>query len=66
MVIVIIALFVLWIYSVGHLVLYVCGALLSVLAGFFGMNVATKVCRTANAAMESRSYELKIAFEVVR
>lgn len=45
-------------------VLYVCGALLSVLAGFFGMNVATKGnVRTANAAMTSGMPKaLKIAF----
>ena len=57
MVIVIVVLFLLigiglqsWITAV----LYVCGALLSVLAGFFGMKVATNGnVRTANAAMES-------------
>ncbi len=45
-------------------VLYVFGALLSVLAGFFGMNVATKGnVRTANAAKESgMSKALKVAF----
>ncbi len=45
-------------------VLYVCGALLSVLAGFFGMNVATKGnVRTANAALESGMPKaLKVAF----
>ncbi len=45
-------------------VLYVCGALLSVLAGFFGMNVATKGnVRTANGARESGMPKaLKIAF----
>ena len=45
-------------------VLYVIGALLSVLAGFFGMNVATKGnVRTANAARESGMPKaLKIAF----
>ena len=45
-------------------ILYVFGALLSVLAGFFGMNVATKGnVRTANAAMESGMPKaLKIAF----
>lgn len=45
-------------------VLYVCGALLSVLAGFFGMNVATMGnVRTANAARESgMNKALKIAF----
>lgn len=44
--------------------LYVIGALLSVLAGFFGMNVATKGnVRTANAAHESgMNKALKIAF----
>lgn len=44
--------------------LYVIGALLSVLAGFFGMNVATKGnVRTANAAHESGiNKALKIAF----
>ncbi|HHX13399.1 MAG TPA: sodium-translocating pyrophosphatase [Clostridiales bacterium] len=44
--------------------LYVFGALLSVLAGFFGMNVATKGnVRTANAAQESGMVKaLKIAF----
>lgn len=45
-------------------VLYVCGALLSVLAGFFGMKVATLGnVRTANAAKESgMNLALKIAF----
>lgn len=45
-------------------VLYVCGALLSVLAGFFGMNVATLGnVRTTNAAAESgMPRALKIAF----
>ncbi|HKM28050.1 MAG TPA: sodium-translocating pyrophosphatase [Anaerovoracaceae bacterium] len=45
-------------------ILYLIGALLSVLAGFFGMNVATKGnVRTANAAMESGMPKaLKIAF----
>ena len=45
-------------------ILYVFGALLSVLAGFFGMNVATKGnVRTANAAKESgMSKALKVAF----
>lgn len=44
--------------------LYVFGALLSVLAGFFGMKVATNGnVRTANAAMESgMNKALKIAF----
>lgn len=45
-------------------ILYVCGALLSVLAGFFGMKVATLGnVRTANAAMDSgMNKALKIAF----
>ena len=45
-------------------ILYVIGALLSVLAGFFGMNVATKGnVRTANAAMTSGMPKaLKVAF----
>ncbi|NLD18850.1 MAG: sodium-translocating pyrophosphatase, partial [Clostridiales bacterium] len=45
-------------------ILYVCGAVLSVLAGFFGMNVATLGnVRTANAAKESgMNKALKIAF----
>ncbi len=45
-------------------ILYVCGALLSVLAGFFGMKVATNGnVRTANAARESgMNKALKIAF----
>lgn len=44
--------------------LYVCGAFFSVLAGFFGMNVATKGnVRTANAALESgMGKALKMAF----
>lgn len=45
-------------------ILYVCGALFSVLAGFFGMKVATLGnVRTANAARESgMNKALKIAF----
>lgn len=66
MVLVIVALFVLIGFAINwtSAVLYVCGALLSVLAGFFGMNVATKGnVRTANAAMESGMPKaLKIAF----
>ena len=66
MVIVIVALFILIGFAINwtSAVLYVCGALLSVLAGFFGMNVATKGnVRTANAAMESgMPRALKIAF----
>ena len=44
--------------------LYVCGAVFSVLAGFFGMNVATKGnVRTANAALQSgMGKALKMAF----
>ncbi|MGN0693625.1 MAG: sodium-translocating pyrophosphatase [Lentihominibacter sp.] len=50
--------------SVTTAILYVCGALLSVLAGFFGMNVATwGNVRTANAAKESgMNKALKVAF----
>ena len=50
--------------SVTTAVLYIVGALLSVLAGFFGMKVATLGnVRTANAAMESgMNKALKIAF----
>ena len=66
MAVVIVALFVLVGLAINwtSAVLYVCGALLSVLAGFFGMNVATKGnVRTANAAMESGMPKaLKIAF----
>ena len=67
MVIVIAVLFVLigfglksWITAI----LYLCGALLSVLAGYFGMKVATNGnVRTANAAKESgMNKALKIAF----
>ena len=45
-------------------ILYVLGAILSVMAGYFGMNVATKGnVRTANAAMESgMNKALKVAF----
>lgn len=55
-----IGLFISWITGI----LYVCGALLSVLAGFFGMKVATLGnVRTANAAKESgMNKALKIAF----
>ena len=66
MVIVIAALFVLIGFGIGWItaVLYVCGALLSVLAGYFGMKVATLGnVRTANAAMEAgMNKALKIAF----
>ena len=50
--------------SVTTAILYVVGALLSVLAGFFGMNVATLGnVRTASAAQESgMNKALKIAF----
>ena len=50
--------------SVTTSILYVCGAVLSVLAGFFGMNVATLGnVRTANAAQESgMNKALKVAF----
>ena len=56
----VIGIFIGWLTSL----LYVIGALLSVLAGFFGMNVATKGnVRTANAAHESGiNKALKIAF----
>ena len=50
--------------SVTTAILYIFGAVLSVLAGFFGMNVATwGNVRTANAAKESgMNKALKIAF----
>ena len=53
--------------SVTTAVLYIVGALLSVAAGFFGMNVATLGnVRTANAAQESgMNKALKIAFRSV-
>ena len=66
MVIVIVALFVIIGFCINwtSAVLYLIGALLSVLAGFFGMNVATKGnVRTANAAMTSGMPKaLKVAF----
>lgn len=67
MVIVIAVLFLLIGFGLGNwttAVLYVVGALFSVLAGFFGMNVATKGnVRTAYAAKESGMPKaLKIAF----
>lgn len=67
MVIVIVVLFLLIGFGLGNwttAVLYVIGALLSVLAGFFGMNVATKGnVRTANAAKDAGMPKaLKIAF----
>ena len=67
MVIVIVALFLLigfGLQSWTTAVLYLCGVLLSVLAGFFGMKVATNGnVRTANAAMEAgMNKALKIAF----
>ncbi len=44
-------------------VAYVCGTLTSALAGWLGMNIATKAnARTANAAMTSWAKGLKIAF----
>ncbi|MEA4923363.1 MAG: sodium-translocating pyrophosphatase [Eubacteriaceae bacterium] len=66
MVIVIIVLFLVIGFAISWTtaVLYVIGACLSVLAGFFGMNVATKGnVRTANAAKESGiTKALSIAF----
>ena len=66
MVIVIVALFLIIGFAINWTpaVLYVCGSCLSVLAGFFGMNVATRGnVRTANAAMTSGMPKaLKIAF----
>lgn len=66
MIIVIVILFILIAVCIKPLtgVLYVVGALLSVLAGFFGMNVATKGnVRTANAAKEGgMNKALKVAF----
>jgi len=66
MVAVIIVLFLIIGFAISWItaLLYVVGACLSVLAGFFGMKVATKGnVRTANAAMESgMSKALKIAF----
>ncbi len=66
MVIVIVVLFLLIGVGIGWTtaVLYLVGALLSVLAGYFGMQVATLGnVRTANAAMESgMNKALKIAF----
>lgn len=66
MIILIIVLFLLIGFAINwtSAILYVFGALLSVLAGFFGMNVATRGnVRTANAAMESGMPKaLKIAF----
>ena len=66
MVIVIVALFLIIGFAINWIsaILYVFGALLSVLAGFFGMSVATKGnVRTANAALESgMPLALKVAF----
>ena len=66
MIIVIVVLFLLIGFFINWItgILYVCGALLSVLAGFFGMKVATLGnVRTANAAMESgMNKALKVAF----
>ncbi|MBQ6622165.1 MAG: sodium/proton-translocating pyrophosphatase, partial [Mogibacterium sp.] len=66
MVVVIVVLFLLIGFAINWVsgILYVCGALLSVLAGFFGMNVATKGnVRTANAArMSGMPKALQIAF----
>lgn len=68
MIIVIIALFLIIGFALSSwttAILYVIGACLSVLAGFFGMNVATKGnVRTANAARESGiAKALGIAFK---
>ncbi|WP_198925062.1 sodium/proton-translocating pyrophosphatase, partial [Clostridium botulinum] len=42
---------------------FICGAIFSILAGYFGMNVATKAnVRTAQAARTGQSKALKIAF----
>ena len=66
MIIVIVALFIIIGVAISWVtaVLYVIGACLSVLAGFFGMNVATLGnVRTANAAKESgMAGALKVAF----
>ncbi|MCI8645688.1 MAG: sodium-translocating pyrophosphatase [Firmicutes bacterium] len=66
MIIVIVVLFVLIAFFISPItaVLYVVGALLSVLAGYFGMNVATKGnVRTAHAANEGGMIKaLKVAF----
>ncbi|MCR5481497.1 MAG: sodium-translocating pyrophosphatase [Clostridia bacterium] len=66
MVIVIVVLFLLIGVAISWVtaLLYVVGALLSVLAGYFGMNVATKGnVRTANAAKEGgMNKALKVAF----
>ncbi|MBQ5520277.1 MAG: sodium-translocating pyrophosphatase [Clostridiales bacterium] len=66
MIIVIVVLFALIAFAISlkTAILYVCGALLSVLAGFFGMNVATLGnVRTAAAAKDSgMNKALKIAF----
>ena len=66
MIIVIVVLFLLIGFFINWItgILYVCGALLSVLAGFFGMKVATLGnVRTAHAAQESgMNKALKIAF----
>ncbi len=66
MIVVIVALFLIIGFALDWVtaVLYVFGALLSVLAGFFGMNVATKGnVRTASAAEESgMNKALKVAF----
>ncbi len=44
-------------------VAFICGAICSVLAGYIGMNVATKAnVRTANAAQEGQNKALGIAF----
>ena len=63
-VIVVLAILIAVAISLKTAVLYVCGALLSVLAGFFGMNVATLGnVRTAAAAKDSgMNKALKIAF----
>lgn len=63
-VIVVLAIVIAFAISPKTAVLYVCGALLSVLAGFFGMNVATLGnVRTAAAAKDSgMNKALKIAF----
>lgn len=55
----VLGIFINWITAVC----FVIGAVFSILAGYFGMQVATKAnCRTANAARNSQNKALEIAF----